>query len=68
MRGCLFPAQKFPYHDFRVQGFFNVGGIGRVGLYRDSRSAAEATRAIQQFAMQETRLGIPIWDKLKRHR
>ncbi|MBK8899573.1 MAG: glycoside hydrolase family 3 C-terminal domain-containing protein [Anaerolineaceae bacterium] len=38
----------------------NVGGIGRVGLYRDSREAAEAARAVQDFARHETRLGIPI--------
>jgi beta-glucosidase len=38
-----------------------VGGVGRVGLYRASREAAEAVNAIQQFAVNETRLGIPIF-------
>ncbi len=38
-----------------------VGGVGRVGLYRASREAAEAVNAIQQFAINETRLGIPIF-------
>lgn len=37
-----------------------VGGIGRVGLYRSGQAAAEATRAVQEFALHQTRLGIPI--------
>ncbi|MBP6470225.1 MAG: glycoside hydrolase family 3 C-terminal domain-containing protein [Chloroflexi bacterium] len=38
----------------------SVGGIGRVGLYRGSRATAVAANAIQHYAIQETRLGIPI--------
>lgn len=36
-----------------------VGSVGRVGLYRTSQEAAAAVNAIQQYALQETRLGIP---------
>jgi beta-glucosidase len=38
-----------------------VGGVGRAGLFRNQRGAAEAGNAIQAYARHETRLGIPIF-------
>ncbi len=38
-----------------------VGGVGRAGLFRRHHDAAAAGNAIQAYAMNETRLGIPIF-------